>query len=263
VPREWISAFGLDPAVHASVDELEDVLARLAAPAGATQCCGLCRRYASPAEFVMTGRGTGRSSPNCANCRSVSRGTTNGTHDCVRCGGQRKQAGYGAGKYAALCAACKRSYLGDHVHSMFRANANRARRESERPCPDCGTPYSDKGLKRRSARCRPCQSRRHHERSYYWKSAYGMTYDQLVALLAEQGGNCAVCDEGIARIGSGHGAGRGGNAADGSVGVVDHCHTTGRVRGILHAKCNMMLGLADDDARRAARAAQYLDKHRT
>jgi len=47
-----------------------------------------------------------------------------------------------------------------------------------------------------------------------------------VQLLADQGGRCALCNELIAT----------GEA------VLDHDHTTGRVRGVLHRGCNAMLG---------------------
>jgi Recombination endonuclease VII len=41
--------------------------------------------------------------------------------------------------------------------------------------------------------------------------------------------------------------------------VVDHCHLTGRVRGLLCARhCNLMLGHARDNTTVLARAIEYL-----
>lgn len=41
--------------------------------------------------------------------------------------------------------------------------------------------------------------------------------------------------------------------------VVDHCHTTGEVRGLLCSQCNTALGLLQDDPTALERAIQYLN----
>lgn len=41
---------------------------------------------------------------------------------------------------------------------------------------------------------------------------------------------------------------------------VDHCHSSGNLRGVLCQKCNMALGLLNDDVELLAKAIDYLNK---
>lgn len=73
------------------------------------------------------------------------------------------------------------------------------------------------------------------------QSKYGITAAQRDAMLKRQGGKCAGCRKPTR-------------------GVVDHCHTTGKVRGILCPACNIALGLTKDDPKTLRRLACYLEK---
>lgn len=81
-------------------------------------------------------------------------------------------------------------------------------------------------------------------------SRYGLTWESFHALLIAQGGACAICgttirDEvGVARK---------------EQACVDHCHSTGTVRGLLCAKCNLALGYLRDSPQIARNAATYLE----
>jgi len=71
---------------------------------------------------------------------------------------------------------------------------------------------------------------------------YGMTLADYEALLARQGGVCAICRERPAcRL------------------YVDHCHATGWVRGLLCICCNFALGLFKDQPDRLRAGAAYLE----
>jgi hypothetical protein len=43
--------------------------------------------------------------------------------------------------------------------------------------------------------------------------------------------------------------------------AVDHCHTTGKTRGLLCKSCNIALGEFQDDIDRIKEAIKYLEKH--
>jgi hypothetical protein len=76
---------------------------------------------------------------------------------------------------------------------------------------------------------------------------YGITLEQHATLLAKQDHKCAICFQLF--IGTGNQS----TAAN-----LDHCHSTGNVRGLLCGKCNKMIGLAKDDILRLQSAINYL-----
>jgi hypothetical protein len=71
-----------------------------------------------------------------------------------------------------------------------------------------------------------------------------MTLDEYNAMLAEQGGVCAVCSRPPTSGISLH---------------VDHDHATGRIRGLLCFRCNNALGDLEDDPALLRAAARYLE----
>lgn len=72
------------------------------------------------------------------------------------------------------------------------------------------------------------------------KYKYGITVEEYDALRGAQGGRCALC------------------GADPEVLCVDHCHATGRVRGLLCSPCNTGIGHLRDDVAILRRAIEYL-----
>lgn len=78
---------------------------------------------------------------------------------------------------------------------------------------------------------------------------YGITPAEYDALLARQGGGCALCGWSDA-------------SNKKMFPHVDHCHVTGRVRGILCDNCNMAIGKMKDNPDRLRAAAAYLERGR-
>jgi hypothetical protein len=90
-------------------------------------------------------------------------------------------------------------------------------------------------------------------RDSWLRAQFGISLPYYDALLAAQGGVCATCRRPERR--------KRGNSAEATALHVDHCHRTGRVRGILCASCNTALGLLADDIDRVVAAAAYLEGH--
>lgn len=72
---------------------------------------------------------------------------------------------------------------------------------------------------------------------------YGLTVEGYTRLLCEQDGRCALC---LAPT-----------PEDGDL-VVDHCHDSGRVRGLLCGACNRALGAIGDTETALLRALAYV-----
>ena len=75
-----------------------------------------------------------------------------------------------------------------------------------------------------------------HRRKGQLKLKYGIAPEQYAALLAAQGGCCALCGT------TEHGHNNGRREVDASVWPIDHNHKTGAVRGLLCHPCNAQLG---------------------
>ncbi len=75
------------------------------------------------------------------------------------------------------------------------------------------------------------------------KRLYKLTLDEFNNLIEQQDGQCPICELPL---------------DDNALFGVDHCHETGRIRGILHNKCNAMLGCADDNIKMLNNGIKYL-----
>ena len=114
--------------------------------------------------------------------------------------------------------------------------------------------YLDRG--RRRSECKTCLLARknvsYHSRQSAQLAArkcnlmrmYGITIEQYDEMYDAQHGACGICErhstEFPQRL------------------AVDHCHTTGRIRGLLCSYCNRALGAFRDDPAALQRAARYV-----
>jgi hypothetical protein len=133
----------------------------------------------------------------------------------------------------------------------------RAKRKSLGLCLSCG---------KHPVPCEPCKSRNreymrrkragippeertrqwHSKRYYYLKYKYGITEQQYDEMLKLQDNKCAICGSSSTKDKKRHRL------------MVDHCHTTKKVRGLLCSSCNKAIGLMSDSPKILMSAIKYL-----
>ena len=128
-----------------------------------------------------------------------------------------------------VCYTCKV----EKKHSEFHANKNNPH----------GIGYS----------CKECARKKNKTyydpvrmRSQALKRLYGITLDDYDRMLKIQNNRCAICN-GTETIKQNHN-----NLS------VDHCHATGKVRGLLCSSCNSGIGRLKDDVELLEKAIAYL-----
>ncbi len=114
---------------------------------------------------------------------------------------------------------------------------------TKKPCNACGTEFTP-----RAPRNCYCSEECKDENAYLLRT-YGITSVDYARMLEEQNGVCYICYRKNIILKKGM---HKGNLC------VDHCHDTGRVRGLLCHNCNRALGLLQDSTERLERAIAYL-----
>ena len=80
------------------------------------------------------------------------------------------------------------------------------------------------------------------------KKTFGITLEEYNEMLDRQKGTCAICLQAETTVRQG----------EVQALSVDHCHQTGKIRGLLCNSCNRALGKFKDSAENLIRAANYL-----
>ena len=97
--------------------------------------------------------------------------------------------------------------------------------------------------------CKECLAKKHDPvktRTKRIKKVFGITFDDYNRMLKSQNNRCAICNSTAT-----------GNRRHKNLNV-DHCHTTGKVRGLLCHGCNSGIGSMKDDVELLDKAIAYL-----
>lgn len=100
---------------------------------------------------------------------------------------------------------------------------NRRQREYREKNPDKFKEYYQKHKEKRLI----------FARSSMLKKKYGLTLDSYEEMLLKQKGKCAICESGF-------------GDKKPNLPNIDHCHVTGKVRGLLCSPCNIILGYIEN-----------------
>lgn len=128
----------------------------------------------------------------------------------------------------AASVACQRCHT-DKPASAFHRKGN----GTQAWCRECHNAYQRQTRKRRETP--------EKKRVANLKARYRLSPVEVDAMLNRQEGRCALCCDQLSRY------------------VVDHCHITNQVRGILCHRCNTVIGGLDDREFRA-KAMAYLER---
>lgn len=123
-------------------------------------------------------------------------------------------------------------------------------KDGRRSCTSCAKDQRKRWRKNNPDKCKAMQARwkianpgKLLSASHRWKlkHLYGMTECHYEALYVKQDGKCLICLKKPTRKLT-----------------VDHCHSTGKIRGLLCNNCNRSLGWMGDNIQTLDRAKKYL-----
>lgn len=117
--------------------------------------------------------------------------------------------------------------------------------------------FKQSGKTRYRAYCQGCNNKKYKIKQAYTKKQlqgyayaqrlrkYGITAEQHQQMMTDQSLQCAICQKP--------------EIEEGRKFAIDHCHDTGKVRGLLCWHCNTAIGKLEDSPERLRRAASYLE----
>lgn len=141
-----------------------------------------------------------------------------------------------------ICTVCKIAYPLTSFHKLAKSKDGHGYR-----CRTCD--YAA----RKAYRERKKSEVREKKRIINWQTRFNLTPEQYYTMLENQGGGCAIC-------GTKNPCGENSTSTHLKVMAVDHCHTTGKVRGLLCNPCNRGLGFFKDSIELLNKAKNYLSE---
>lgn len=142
------------------------------------------------------------------------------------------------------CTKCKKE---KPLSSFHKSKAHKDGRNPQ--CADC---YNEARRKNADPELQNKRSKEWYEnnkervRENQMMKKYGVTVEQFNEMVSHQNNQCEICSK----------------VMDGPrEPAIDHCHSTGEVRGLLCINCNVAIGHMNDDTERLMNAIKYLEKY--
>lgn len=141
------------------------------------------------------------------------------------------------------CNTCGGLFTRDRFHTFYcKKNRRNYRRKF---CKTCST--------KKSTAWRRLPIGQARTRSYQLKCKFGITPEQFEAMKQSQNGLCAICNKPESKL---H------RMTKKTLPLhIDHCHITGRIRALLCSRCNLSIGMFDDNIEWLEASLAYLKKH--
>lgn len=144
------------------------------------------------------------------------------------------------------CASCKKE-----IEAPAGNLCEKCVKQVRRVCYPCHRSHNRKNYithneqaKRRAHRANNKPAYKLWKFKWQLKNRYGLEHETYLELLSSQGGGCAICGS----I----------KTANKMSLAVDHCHKSGRIRGILCDSCNVGISRFKDDPSKLLAAIEYL-----
>jgi hypothetical protein len=147
---------------------------------------------------------------------------------CLNCGGTNRMP---SGHCRPCHAEANRLRALKHPEKVKQENRAKSQRWRDRKSPDEKREYALRGNMSKMLR------------------EMGLSREQYGQMVVDQNNRCAICGDPP-------------NGKRFQRLAVDHCHSSGKVRGLLCASCNLSIGHFDDDVSRLQKAIDYLNKHK-
>ena len=166
------------------------------------------------------------------------------TKECTKCKQDKQLTEFHKDKrqkdgHVSQCKSCIKQYHANHYKQnrevILKRNADWVQNN-----PEKSKQRQDKWIKNNPHK-QEMKSRKSH-----LKQTYGITLAEYDTMLTEQKGLCGICGEDNVAYKKKHLC-------------VDHCHKTGKIRGLLCDACNIALGKLRDSKQRLLNAISYLE----
>ncbi len=135
-------------------------------------------------------------------------------------------------------------------YDCIEKNDPRFKKRPSKVCPQCNAEFQPRTV--RQEYCSDDCGKIAWNNNYFLRT-YGLSHEQYLQMFEDQEHRCKICQcEGF-KI----------NSKAKNTLCVDHCHKTGKVRGLLCHNCNRALGLLQDNTNYLQSAIEYLEGSET
>ena len=158
---------------------------------------------------------------------------------CTKCGYPQDESAFSRSKanadgFYTQCKTCVKEY----AQSDIGKSKNRE---------NCRRWYKSHATTARKYERNYYHNNKDYYKNYYLKRKYDFTLEQYDFCIQIQGNRCAMCDSPEPGMGRKRFS-------------VDHDHQTGKVRGLLCGRCNLLLGHSKDDVTLLQKGIDYLNQ---